>query len=71
MEGISLVQRCSLSTSQNPTIALSTKTIDGTGTGNFSSAISGLTANTTYYLRAYAQIVLEQHYGNEITFTTI
>ena len=59
------------STSQNPTIALSTKTIDGTGTGNFSSAISGLTANTTYYLRAYATNSAGTAYGNEITFTTM
>lgn len=58
-------------TSQNPTIALSTKTIDGTGTGNFSSAISGLTANTTYYLRAYATNSVGTAYGNEITFTTM
>lgn len=59
------------STSQNPTIALSTKTIDGTGTGNFSSAISGLTANTTYYLRAYATNSAGTAYGNEVTFTTM
>lgn len=59
------------STSQNPTIALSTKTIDGIGTGNFSSAISGLTANTTYYLRAYATNSAGTAYGNEITFTTM
>ena len=58
-------------TSQNPTIALSTKTIDGTGTGNFSSAISGLTPNTTYYLRAYATNSAGTAYGNEITFTTM
>lgn len=59
------------STSQNPTIALSTKTIDGTGTGNFSSVISGLTANTTYYLRAYATNSAGTAYGNEVTFTTM
>jgi hypothetical protein len=59
------------STSQNPTIALSTKTIDGTGTGNFSSAISGLTANTTYYVKAYATNSVGTSYGNEITFTTL
>jgi hypothetical protein len=42
------------STSQNPTIALTTKTVDGTGSGSFISSISGLTPNTSFYVRAYA-----------------
>ncbi len=42
------------STTADPTIALSTKTTDGTGTGIFTSAITGLTAATTYHVRAYA-----------------
>lgn len=58
------------STSVNPTIALSTKTSDGAGTGAFTSAISALVANTTYYLRAYATNSSETSYGNEISFTT-
>ena len=58
------------STSQNPTIALSTKTVDGTGTGSFTSSISGLTPNTTYYVRAYATNSVGTSYGNEINFTT-
>src|SRR5690554_5025131 len=41
------------STNQTPTIS-DNKTTDGTGAGNFVSSISGLTANTTYYVRAYA-----------------
>jgi len=41
------------STGTTPTITDS-KTTDGTGIGNFSSAITGLTANTAYYVRAYA-----------------
>jgi len=41
------------STSPNPTITDS-KTSDGIGTGTFSSSITGLTASTTYYVRAYA-----------------
>ncbi len=40
------------------------KTNDGTGTGAFKSSVSGLAAGVTYYVRAYAQIVLVQ-YGNE------
>ena len=59
------------STSQNPTIALSTKTSDGTGSGTFTSNISGLAANTTYYLKAYATNSVGTSYGNEITFTTL
>jgi hypothetical protein len=57
-------------TSPNPTTALSTKTSDGTGTGIFSSAISGLAANTTYYVRAYATNTYGTSYGNELSFTT-
>jgi hypothetical protein len=53
-----------------PTIALSTKTTDGAGTGAFTSNISGLTPSTTYYLRAYATNVVGTAYGNEVTFTT-
>ncbi len=58
-------------TSQNPTITLSTKTTDGTGVGSFISNISNLTANTTYYVRAYATNSLGTSYGNEINFTTM
>jgi hypothetical protein len=59
------------STSQNPTIALSTKTSDGTGTGNFTSNITGLTPGTTYYLRAYATNSAGTAYGNQISFSTV
>jgi uncharacterized protein (TIGR02145 family) len=58
------------STSAGPTISLSTKTTDGTGTGTFTSTISGLTATTTYYARAYATNTAGTAYGNEVTFTT-
>jgi uncharacterized protein (TIGR02145 family) len=58
------------STSANPTIALTTKTIDGTGTGAFTSNITGLSANTTYYVRAYATNSQGTAYGNEGSFTT-
>lgn len=59
------------STSPNPTIALSTKTTEGTGTGSFSSSITGLTVNTTYYVRAYATNGIGTAYGNELSFTTL
>jgi uncharacterized protein (TIGR02145 family) len=58
------------STSQNPTISLSTKTSEGTGTGSFTSNLTGLTANTTYYVRAYATNCSGTAYGSEVSFTT-
>ena len=57
------------STSQNPTTADS-KTSDGTGTGIFTSNLTSLSSNTTYYLRAYATNSTGTVYGNEVTFTT-
>ncbi|MCF8321318.1 MAG: DUF1566 domain-containing protein [Flavobacterium sp.] len=61
------------STSSNPTVALATKTVDGTGTGtgSFTSNITGLTANTAYYVRSYATNSAGTSYGNEISFTTM
>ena len=57
------------STAAAPTITGS-KTIDGSGAGNFSSSITGLTPNTTYYTRAYATNSIGTAYGNEVSFTT-
>jgi exo-beta-1,3-glucanase (GH17 family) len=57
------------STGSNPTIA-GPKTSDGGGNDNFSSHITGLSPNTTYYLRAYATNSAGTAYGNEISFTT-
>ena len=59
------------STFPSPNVSLSTKTIDGSGTGNFSSSLTSLNSNTTYYLRAYATNSLGTAYGNEVSFTTI
>ena len=57
------------STSQNPTLSGS-HTIDGNGTGSFTSNLTGLTPNMTYYVRAYATNSAGTAYGNEISFTT-
>ena len=57
------------STSQNPTIA-DAHTSDSTGTGTFTSSITGLTPGTTYHVRAYATNSVGTTYGEEVTFTT-
>jgi uncharacterized protein (TIGR02145 family) len=57
-------------TSSGPTIAGS-KTTDGTGTGTYTSSLSNLSGNTTYYVRAYATNAQGTVYGNELNFTTL
>ena len=57
------------STSHNPTISGSHAN-NGTGTGGFTVSMTGLTANTHYYVRAYAKNSAGVSYGNEMDFTT-
>ena len=57
------------STTANPTIANSITTDAGT-TGAFTSSITGLTQQTTYYVRAYATNSMGTAYGSPITFIT-
>lgn len=57
------------STNQNPSTADS-KTTEAAGIGTFTSAITGLIANTTYYVRAYATNGAGTAYGNQVTFKT-
>jgi hypothetical protein len=57
------------STSAHPTIANS-KTSNSTGAGVFTSNLTGLTAATTYYVRAYATNSAGTSYGSEVSFTT-
>jgi uncharacterized protein (TIGR02145 family) len=56
-------------TAANPTTANS-KTTNGTGTGTFTSNMTGLTANTTFHVRAYATNGVGTAYGADKTFTT-
>ncbi len=48
-----------------------THTNDGSGTGTYSSNLTNLTANTTYYVRAYATTKLGTAYGEERSFKTV
>ena len=55
----------------NPTIALTTKTAQGvpSGTGAFTSNITGLTPGTLYHVRAYVTNAAGTAYGDDVTFT--
>ena len=57
------------STNNPPTIADS-HTTDGLGLGEYTSTVSGLVPNTTYYLCAYVTNVVGTAYGEVMTFTT-
>ncbi len=60
------------STNQNPTIGNCINyTTNGTGTGTFTSSITDLTPETTYYVRAYATNSQGTNYGTQQNFTTL
>lgn len=69
--GATITQRgvCWSKTS-GPTIS-NNKTHDGTGTGIFSSSITGLSSATTYYIRAYATNSVGTVYGEQIIIITV
>jgi len=58
-------------TTGTPTLADS-KTAQGSvsATGAFTSSMTGLSPNTTYYVRAYATDTVGTIYGNQVSFTT-
>jgi uncharacterized protein (TIGR02145 family) len=56
-------------TSENPTVSDS-HTTDGSGTGSFTSNITGLLPLTTYYVRAYAINNTGVSYGDNVSFAT-
>jgi uncharacterized protein (TIGR02145 family) len=70
--GAAITQKgiCWSSTSQAPTTA-DTKTTDTISSGEYKSYLTGLTANTTYYVRAYAINSVGTSYGNLQTFKTL
>ena len=57
------------STNQNPTIS-NNHTTNGSGTGSFTSNLTGLNPSTTYYIKAYATSIAGTSYGEQKTFTT-
>ncbi len=57
-------------TSPEPTL-VNNSMGSGNGLGTFTCDISGLTSNTTYYVRAYAINSVGTAYGEEVSFTTL
>ena len=57
-------------TTGTPNVNDDTKVQIGSGDGSFSDEITGLSAGTTYYVRAYATNSEGTSYGNDISFTT-
>jgi uncharacterized protein (TIGR02145 family) len=58
------------STAASPTTADS-RTNDGLGMGSYASHITGLTAGTTYHVRAFATNGAGTGYGDELVFATL
>lgn len=58
------------STAANPTTDMATRTQDGSGSGTFTSTLTGLSSRTTYYVRAYAVNSAGTAYGQQITLET-
>ena len=54
---------------QDPTVSDDT-TVNGAGTGEFSSLLTGLSCSTQYYVRAYATNGVGTSYGEQKDFTT-
>lgn len=58
------------SISENPTVECP-KTSDGAHSGQFTSTLTELMPNTTYYVRAYALNSLGYSYANQLVFKTL
>jgi formylglycine-generating enzyme required for sulfatase activity len=54
-----------------PTLTSATASPSGVGTGDFSSNLTSLALDATYYARAYATNALGTRYGAEITFKSV
>ncbi|MCL2041918.1 MAG: Ig-like domain-containing protein [Bacteroidales bacterium] len=58
------------STSQNPTTSNNKTVVSGSGTGSYTTDVFNLSANTTYYVRAYAINSVGTAYGDQVSFKT-
>lgn len=61
---------CWSSSTSSPVVGTDNFTKDGSGIGVYTSSVSNLKHNTTYYIRAYAKNNSGYHYGDVVTFTT-
>ena len=69
--GASIISRgVCWNTSDNPVIT-NNKTSDNEGSGSFTSNLTQLTPNTSYFVRAYATNSLGTSYGSSVSFKTI
>jgi len=67
---LDIVRGVCWSTTGSPTIADS-KITSGTGSGTYICVVTGLTSNTTYYIRAFATNAAGTVYGDQNSFTTL
>lgn len=59
------------SSTVSPIIGTSSFVNSGVGLGNFSSTLTALQPNTTYYIRAFVTNSVGTAYGNTLSFTTL
>ena len=52
-------------------VATGSHTTNGSGTGSFTSSITGLSPTTFYHVRAYATTANGTFYGDDLTFTSL
>ncbi|MBK9284802.1 MAG: hypothetical protein IPM51_10885 [Sphingobacteriaceae bacterium] len=70
-EGTSAITKVGVCWDVNPNpTTLKPNTNNGAGVGTFTSVLSGLGENVTYYVRAYATNASGTAYGNEVSFKT-
>jgi hypothetical protein len=69
-EGVIKAKGVCWDTKYNPTQYSSPHTDEGGGTASFTSFLTGLSPNTVYYYRAYAESDKGTGFGDQLTFRT-